>query len=182
MRSFAASLAVLSFVVLFLVTAPITASPPGDGELPLPAGYHAWPKFLTAVQRPDAKQVRDIYINSVGATTPRGRPFPNGTIFVMENFSVKEQPDGTLKTGPDGMLVKGELSKIFVMGKGEGWGQGVPDALKTGSWVFAAFSPDGKPLAENFNKCRTCHVPMTKKDFVIRYDEYFSNRDLSITG
>jgi len=31
-----------------------------DGELAVPAGYQSWSKFLSAVQRPDARQVREI--------------------------------------------------------------------------------------------------------------------------
>jgi len=49
------------------------------------------------------------------------------------------------------------------MGKNEGWGQGVVDNLKNGSWVYAAYSPDGKALAEDFTKCRACHAPLRKK-------------------
>ncbi len=58
------------------------------------------------------------------------------------------------------------------MGKNEGWGQGVVDNLKNGSWVYAAYSPDGKALAEDFTKCRACHAPLAQKDFVHRYDEF----------
>ncbi len=70
-----------------------------DGELALPADYKSWPKFLSDVQRPDAKQVREIYVNPVGAKATPGKPFPEGTIFVMENFAVKQGPDGTLDEG-----------------------------------------------------------------------------------
>ena len=31
-----------------------------DGELSIPANYKTWPKFLSEIQRPDAKQVREI--------------------------------------------------------------------------------------------------------------------------
>ncbi|MSQ77521.1 MAG: hypothetical protein EXR97_03580 [Nitrospiraceae bacterium] len=52
----------------------------------------------------------------------------------------------------------------------------VPDDKKNGAWVYSAFGPDGKPLAEDFNKCRACHAPLVQKDFVHRYDEYFEKR------
>ena len=161
--------------VVFTATAQ-QAAPPKDGELPLPADYKSWPKFLTSVQRGDAKQVRDLYVNPKGATTSHGQDFPNGTLFVMENYKAKEKADGTLETGHDGKLVKGTLAKVFVMGKGEGWGKDVPDNVKTGAWVFSAYGPDGKALTEDFNKCRACHVPLAAKDFVHRYDEYFETR------
>ncbi|NOS80775.1 MAG: cytochrome P460 family protein [Nitrospira sp.] len=155
--------------------AKVSTPNPKDGELALPGDYTSWPKFLSEVQRPDAKQVRELYINPAGAKTARGQAFPSGTVMVMELY--KAQLDGEAPvTGADGKLVKSDLAKVFVMGKGEGWGQDVPDNLKIGNWVFSAYGPDGKPLAEDFTKCRACHVPLAQKDFVHRYDEYFDSR------
>jgi len=148
---------------------------PKDGELALPSGYQNWPKFLSNVQRPDAKQVRELFINPAGAKASPGQAFPNGTVMVMELHKVKMNGD-TPETSLNGQLVKSELAKVFVMEKGEGWAQDVPDNLKNGNWVFAAYGPDGKALAEDFTKCRACHAPLVQKDFVHRYDEYFERR------
>lgn len=164
-------------------TAGTTAAPmasatavPKDGELKYPAGYQSWDKFLTEVQRPDAKQVRNIYINSVGSRVAAGQPFAQGTVMVMELYKAKMDGE-TLVTGADGKLVKGDLAKVFVMEKGsEKWGQDVPEPLKNGTWVFSAFGPDGKPLAEDFTKCRACHAPLAQKDFTHRLDEYLQQR------
>jgi len=152
------------------------ASAPKDGDLVLPADYKSWPTFLMNIDKEQNKQVRDLYINKIGARTSAGQVFPNGTVMVMEIYMAKEQADGNLEKGPDGKLVKGDLAKVFIMGKGEGWGQDVPDNIKTGAWVFSAAGPDGKPIAEDFTKCRACHVPLAQKDFVHRYDEYFEKR------
>lgn len=146
-----------------------------DGEPPLPAEYRSWPKFLSEVQRPDLKQVRELYINPAGAKASRGQTFPNGTTMVMELYKIKMNGE-TPETGQDGKLIKTELAKVFVMVKEDGWGQDVPDNLKNGNWVFSAFGPDGKPIAEDFAKCRACHAPLAQKDFVHRYDEYFDKR------
>jgi len=149
---------------------------PKDGELPYPLGYMIWPKFITDVHKPDAKQVRDLYVNSTGAMTKEGEAFPNGTVMVMELYKAKTDGEALI-TRSDGKLAKGDLAKIFVMAKGEGWGQDVPDNLKNGTWVYSAFGPDRKPLMEDFNKCRACHMPLgQQKDFVHRYDEYFAKR------
>ena len=151
-----------------------TTSVPKDGELALPADYKSWPVFLKEVQKPDA--VRDLYVNPVGARTAKGQMFPNGTRFVMEIYSAKKSADGTVEKDAAGKLVKDKLAKVFVMGKEEGWGQDVPDNLKTGSYVYAAYTPDGQPLKANFAECRACHAPLVQKDFVHRYDEYFEKR------
>ncbi len=152
-----------------------TASVPKDGDLALPVDYKSWPVFVKKVQKPDA--VRDLYVNPVGARTAKGQMFPNGTQFVMEIYHAKKAPDGSFERDAVGQLVKDKLVKVFVMAKGEGWGQGVPDNIKTGAWVYAAYGPDGEPLKANFAECRACHVPLAQKDFVHRYDQYFEQRD-----
>jgi hemoglobin len=149
-----------------------------DGELPVPEKYKSWPKFLSDVQRPDVKQVREIYINPVGNSTTMGDNFPNGTITVMEIYKAREAADGTPLKGADGKLVKGELLKIGVMGKGPGWGESVtPPELKNGDWVYSMYMADGKTKApDDYATCRACHLPLTDKDYVFRYDEYFQKR------
>lgn len=147
-----------------------------DGELPIPADYKSWPKFLSAVQRPDAKQVREIYMNPVAAQAGAGAAFGNGSVFVMENYAAKAKADGTLETGPDGKLVKGDLLRVFVMGKHKGWGADVPENLATGNWVYATYLADGKKGPEPAAACRGCHAPLKDKDFVFRYDEHFAQK------
>lgn len=154
-----------------------TKPPPvKDGELPVPGDYKTWPKFLSAVQRPDAKQVREIYMSpaSSGATAAGG--FGNGTVFVMENYAARARADGTLETGPDGKLVKGDLLRVFVMGKNAGWGADVIEPLRNGNWVYAAWLPSGQKAPDDINTCRACHLPLASKDFVPRYDEHFASR------
>jgi hypothetical protein len=144
-----------------------------DGEIPLAADYKSWPKAIMNVQRPDAKQVRDIYINSVGYGAKRGDAFPDGTVAVMELYKAKEGADGALTKGADGKLVKGELVKVFVMGKGAGWGDSAPEGLRNGDWVYAPYDAKGVKTADPVVACRACHLPLTTKDFFFRYDEYY---------
>lgn len=150
---------------------------PKDGELAVPADYKSWPKFLSAVQRPDAKQVREIYMNPVAARATASGGFPNGTVFVMENYAAMESTDGKLATGPDGKLIKADLLRVFVMGKDSGWGQSVPEPLRNGNWVYASYLGDGRTKGpDDLATCRACHLPLANKDFVHRYDEHFSSR------
>jgi hypothetical protein len=147
-----------------------------DGEMAVPADYKSWPKYLSAVQRPDAKQVREIYMNPVAAKATAAAGFAHGSVFVMENYAAKAKADGTLETGPDGKLVKGDLLRVFVMGKNKGWGEDVPEALRTGNWVYATYLGDGKKGPEPAAACRGCHAPLKDKDFVFRYDEHFAQK------
>ena len=170
----------IAFAALFVVSCAEMAPAPvvkyKDAEMPLPADYKSWPKFLIEIQRPDVKQVRDIYVNAKGYAASKGATFPNGTIFVMENYKVDENADGTPKKNMDGKLVKGPLLRAFVMGKGEGWGASAPEGLRNGDWVYASYGADGKPTQDPIAPCRACHLPLTGKDFVHRYDEYFEKR------
>jgi hemoglobin len=149
---------------------------PKDGELTLPSDYKTWPKFLVDIDKEPIKQVRDIYINGVGSRTMPGQSFSNGTVMIMEIHKAKLQADGSVEKTPEGRLIKDGLAKVFIMGKGEGWGQAVPDNFKNGAWIYGAAGSDGKPISEDFTKCRACHAPLAQKDFVHRYDEYFEKR------
>ena len=169
------SLAAVAALLGACAMAP-TSKPLNDGELAVPADYKAWPKFLSAVQRPDAKQVREIYMNTTGAGATAAGGFRNGTVFVMENWAAAANPDGTLRTGPDGKLVKGELLRVFVMGKGEGWGQGAIEPLRNGNWVYASYLGNGQKSGDDTAACRACHLPLKDKDFVHRYDEHFAQK------
>jgi hypothetical protein len=172
----AAAIAVLAGCTQMSTTSSYRA-PMKDGDAVVPADYRTWPKMLSAVQRPDAKQVREMYIDPKGHQTKAGDAFPYGTVMVMENYAAAARPDGSLETGPDGKLVKGSLVRVFVMEKSKGAGQDVPDALRNGEWVYAAYTADGRKTDESYAPCRACHLPLgEKKDYVQRYDEYFAKR------
>ena len=143
--------------------------PINDGEAALPVDYLAWPKYLPSVQRPDAKEVRDIYIKA-------GQSFANGTVLVMENFAAQVDAAGNPVTGADGKLIRGNLVRVFVMAKGAGYGATVPKELKTGDWVYAAYDASGKKTADSLTACRSCHIPLASSDFVFRVDEYYATR------
>jgi len=173
---------ILGAVVAGLIIAgcsQMSAPPPvaalNDGQLPLPADYRTWPTFLSAVQREDIKQIRDIYMNAPAKKALPGNDFPQGSTFVMENWSVRLDAAGKPEKGADGKLVKDTLAAVFVMGKNPGWGAGVPEAQKNGDWIYSAFKGTGELNGEaKYDTCRTCHTPLKDKDYVFRYDEHFA--------
>ena len=153
---------------------PVTALQ--DGEVPLPAGYAGWPKFLSAVQRPDLKQVREIYVNPPGLAARSAQPYPHGTTFVMENYAAQLDAAGNPVTGADGKLVKGRLLRVFVMSKGPGFGSAAPAALNNGDWAYASYDAAGMKTTDALAACRTCHLPQAGKDYVFRRDEFVQAR------
>jgi hypothetical protein len=171
----------LMAMLLVACTSTTTPTPVAmnDGELALPADYKTWPKFLSAVQRPDAKQVREIYMNPIAQQGTAAKGFPNGSVFVMENFAAAVKPDGTLQRDAEGKLVKEKLVSVFVQGKNVGWGEKANPALANGNWIYSAYTPSGEKSTVSTDTCRVCHLPQASKDFVHRYDEYFATRKTS---
>jgi len=117
-------------------------------------------------------------MNPTGATGSAAAGFGNGTVFVMENYAVLETTDGKLASGSDGKLIKADLLRVFVMGKNAGWGQGAPEPLRNGNWVYASYLANGQKGPEDTATCRGCHLPLASKDFVHRYDEHFAQKKL----
>jgi hemoglobin len=172
---------VLSAMSALALTACAALAPTpkyADRNHPIPADYRSWPRFLPDVDRADAKQVRAIFINPTGYAAMAGEPFPHGSVSVMEIYKARENADGSLARDGSGRLIRGDLLKVFVMGKGKGWGDDVrPAELRNGEWVYAAYLPDLRtPAPDDIATCRACHLPLAAKDYVPRYDEFFQKR------
>lgn len=172
--------ALIGALTLAGCAAPIALAPDRlvDGEIAAPADYRGWTKFLSEIQRPDAKQVREIYMNRTATQSQLGEPYKPGTVFVMENYAAKLDAEGKPLTGPDGKLVKGELLRVFVMGKNTGWGQEVVEPLRNGNWIYASYLATGQKGPEDLNTCRGCHSTLRDKpvDFVFRHEEHFAQK------
>lgn len=170
----------IAALALAACAAPIALPPDRlvDGEIAAPPDYRSWTKFLSEVQRPDAKQVREIYMNRAATQSRRGEPYRPGSVFVMENYAAKVDAEGNPVVGPDGKLIKGELLRVFVMGKNTGWGQEVPELLRNGQWIYASYLANGQKGPEDLNTCRGCHASLRDKpvDFIFRHDEHFAKK------
>jgi len=68
--------AVACAVLAGCASAPAPAPVLNDGQLVQPANYKTWPKYLSNIQRPDAKQVREIYMNDVALQGTREKGLP----------------------------------------------------------------------------------------------------------
>ncbi len=151
------------------------AAGPADGEVELPADYKSWSVFLSGIQKAETKQIRDIYLNAQ-AESASAAPLPDGSVLVMEIYSVETDDAGEAVLGEDGQMQKKALSKVFVMEKNAGWGGGQPEGLANGNWVYAAYEGNGAPAQVEYNACRACHAPLVDQDYVHRYPEYLGQR------
>ena len=154
-----ASCAVTPAVLVLLTACGAGSDVRRDGEVALPENYASWTVVRQGIQRTDKNEVHDIFVNDVGATRVEGAPFPHGSQFVMTLHEARPNADGRLE--------RGALTKLFVMTKGDRWGDHV-EGLGNGDWVYSAFGADGKtPTGDSFQSCRACHAPHETNDFVI---------------
>ena len=137
-------------------------------RLAFPAGYRDTFTRYTTINFPDRNQVRDYLANDVALQAARdGRPLPDGAYLLVEIYAAKLDDAKRPVTGADGFFVKDKLSAYTAMAAGPGWGDGVPELLRNGSWNYAVFKADGT-LREgmNFASCYACHKPLDQDSYV----------------
>lgn len=161
---------VLSAVSVVLLFASPT--PAGPEKVAFPSNYKSQVLYTT-VDRPDTKQVRDIYASPQAVKAAKsGQPLPNRTVITMEVYRAKVNEKGEPSKDAQGRFIKEDLFGIFVMEKRNGWGTEYGDDLRNGEWDYARFAPDRKLHQPADSKpCLQCHKPYDKQDFVITYQE-----------
>lgn len=81
-----------------------------------------------------------------------------------------EPPDGTQVILQDWR--EGEVYRLFVMEKGEDWGDDYDDANRTGDWQFQWYWPDGSiNTDENTQRCRSCHMSREGRSYMYTYND-----------
>ena len=82
-----------------------------------------------------------------------GQPLPNGTHVVIRFHR------------------DGEVTRYFVMQKGQGWGADYPDS-RTEDWQFQAFNADRTIKADEMTeRCMACHASRADEQFTFTFDE-----------
>jgi hypothetical protein len=134
--------------------------------------------LLTVVDRPDVKEVREVYATPEAISMARaGRPVPSGTVLTLVHFKARVNDTGELVKDPNGRLVKGELDRIGVMEKRTGWGTEYPEDIRNGEWEYALFRADGaRNETANIKACFECHKPKEAQDFIFRIEELKASR------
>lgn len=140
-------------------------------DIKFPKNYEK--EFLNYLNldRGNGKQVGRLFANDKAVIGVRkDGTFPDGSVLVMEVSKAKKGKDGKpLKSSLDRLIRDGKAA-IVVMQKINGSGKGLPEELQNNDWEFAAFSPSGKFLKKDFDKCRACHAPLKDAKHVFSYD------------
>jgi hypothetical protein len=134
--------------------------------------------LVRVVDRPDIKEVRDVYATPEAVKMARaGAPLPSGTVLTLVHFKARVNDNDELVKDPNGRLIKGDLHRIGVMEKRDGWGTEYPDDLRNGEWEYALFRPDGtRNETADVKACLQCHKPKAAQDFVFSFEELRASR------
>lgn len=146
------------------VAAILTASAAFAAEkVALPKGYEKWDKSTEKVISDKSSLfygIHNIYVDKKTMPAYRsGGPFPEGSRFVVVQHTIRNE---------GGKPVKGKKSMIVLMKKDK-------KQASTGGWLFAGFTPEGKPSGvDPVKNCFECHLKEAKeRDFVIsRYADF----------
>lgn len=126
---------------------------------------HAEPNNVTF---PDDLETLELY-----TTVTRGN--------VFENVYTSREALDAIQAGediPDGTQIvleifrDDELWRLFVMEKGEGWGEEYDEASRTDDWQFQWYWPDGTiNMEENTARCRSCHMSREDRNYMYTYND-----------
>ena len=123
----------------------------------LPKGYEAWEKSKEKVVN-DKKSlfygIHYIYVDKKAMKAYKGGGvYPDGSRFVVVFYNIKDE---------GGKPVKGKKNMIVLMEKNK-------KQQETGGWLFAGFTPEGKPSGvDPVKNCFECHLKEAKAtDYVM---------------
>jgi len=143
--------------------------------LKFPENYAAGVHYAT-IDRPDLKQIRDLYATQATIDAAKKGALPSGTVLTMVQYKANLDDKNNPVKDANGKLVKGDLLAYFVMEKHTGWGADQPADKHAGEWRFQAFTPDRKINDKvNVSACSGCHIPHAADDFVITFAKLKGN-------
>lgn len=140
------------------ITAVLAASAAfGAEKAALPKDYEKWEKSAEKVINDKSSLfygIHSIYVDKKAMPAYKaGGKYPEGARFVVVNYAIKDE---------GGKPVKGKKSMVVLMKKDK-------KQSATGGWLYAGFTPEGKPSGiDPVKNCYECHLKEAKdRDFVI---------------
>ncbi len=147
----------ISALISIFTTLAFAATAMSAEKAALPKGYQKWEKSSRKIET-DKKSlfygIHYIYVDKKAMKGYKtGGTYPEGSMFVVINYNIKEV---------DGKPVEGKKNMIVLMKKDKKF-------KDTGGWLFAGFSPNGKPSGiDPVKNCYECHLKEAgKTDLVI---------------
>jgi hypothetical protein len=153
---------IAALAIIFTALA-ITATAGASEKTILPKSYEKWEKSSQKVVN-DKKSlfygIHYIYVNKKAMKAYKtGGSYPQGSMFMVVNYNIREV---------GGKPVEGKKNMIVLMKKDKKY-------KDTGGWLFAGFSPSGRPSGiDPVKNCYECHLKEAgKTDLVIsKYSDF----------
>jgi hypothetical protein len=153
---------------------------PGPHNIQLPEDWERRFIRYAAVDRPDRKIIRSLYVNPEAFAAARpGQPLPDGTFIVMADHRARVDAKGAPLLDQAGRFIpEGPIIAIGVQEKRAGWGEGYPPEKRNGEWEYARFNPDGTRHPNlDMNGCFACHIgTRAAQDFAFNFWDYVQAR------
>lgn len=143
-----------------------------EPELAFPTNYKSGVRY-NSVDRDDRREVHEQYTSRAAIEAAEaGKPLPDGTVITSVAYAAQLDSKGNPFRDAKGNLLTGALLRFVVMEKRPGSGAAIPENLRNGDWLFAAFTADRKhdtdPQAD-VKGCMACHKPHDRLDYVKTY-------------
>ncbi len=138
----------------------------GPDTVKLPENYQAEFVNYMDVDRLDRIRVRKMWVNpEARAAAVAGRPLPDGTILIMEDWAAKLDDNGEPVFDESGRLIADEPSgHRFVMEKNAAW------STANENWDYAWYQGDDLPRPDaSFDGCFSCHANRTERDYTFTF-------------
>ena len=143
-----------------------------EPELAFPTNYKSGVPY-NSIDREDRKEIHQQYTSRAAIEAAEaGKPLPDGTVITSVAYAAQLDSKGNPLRDARGNMLTGTLLRLVVMEKRPGSGAAIPENLRNGDWLFAAFTADRKhdtdPWAE-VKGCMACHKPPDRLDYVKTY-------------
>lgn len=143
-----------------------------EPEVAFPSNYKAGVLY-NSIDRDDRKEIHQQYTSRAAIQAAEaGEPLPDGTVITSVAYAAQLDTKGNPIRDARGNMRARALLRFVVMEKRRGSGAQIPESLRNGDWLFAAFTVDHKhdtdPQAD-VKGCMTCHKAHERLDYVKTY-------------
>lgn len=150
----------------------------GPDRIAFPQGFEKVYALYGVIDRPDTKQVRYYYVDRASLKAAKyGQPMPDGTTLVLAFKKAKVDANGEPVLDKNGrMIPEGDVTRVAVQKKGNGWGADHNEKQQNGDWEYAEFKADGSRNTDikSYDNCFGCHSARAKpaEDYTFLFAPY----------
>jgi len=164
-----------AFGAALLMTIPAFAD---TERVAYPAGFETTFVRYAVIDREGKPTARFMYVDRESlAAAKAGAALPNGAILVMEDHKVRVVGDAPVLDAASRYIPTDEVTNVFVMQKGAGWGDAYPADVRNGDWEYAWFKADGaRRTDKTMENCFACHKKQAGADYTFSFQPFLERR------